>query len=129
MRAQSYGERDTGFSLVLSPRTEFPSGIVAALRTTATYPCVGYDIRAMVVWTKDTATVMITGLRAPAPCAGGGAEANGTAFLGAIPDTAFLRIDYRGETDLYRMISAGKRIIASPLRSAFTRVSFAATQR
>jgi hypothetical protein len=83
----------------------------------------------MVVWTKDTATVVITGLRAPAPCAGGGAEANGTVFLGALPDTTFLRIDYRGDADLYRLITAGKRIIASPLRSAFTRVGFAATPR
>jgi hypothetical protein len=83
----------------------------------------------MVVWTKDTATVMITGLRAPAPCAGGGAEASGTVFLGALPDTTILRIDYRGDADLYRLTTAGKRIIVSPLRSAFTRVGFAATPR
>jgi hypothetical protein len=120
---QSFGERDTGFDIDLARQDTPPFGLIATLVTTSTYPCEGYTLRSFVTWENDTVSIRVTGLRTPTPCYGMASEARGTAFLGLPPDTVYLRIYYRGDADLHRVTTGGRRLSVTPVRSGFTRVS------
>jgi hypothetical protein len=123
--AQSPGERDTGFLLTLQRNPDPPPGLVLSLVTTSSYPCEGYTIRSRVWSHLDTMFVDVLGLGRPTPCFQTSSEATGNAFLGNLQAASFvLRISYRGDADLYRIIlpkngpMSGVRI-----RATFTRLA------
>ena len=123
--AQHSGGRDTGFDIVLSFHTDLPSGLHAILTSTSTYPCTGYVIRAGVTREADTVSISIYGMLRPSPCISLPAEASGTVFLGNPRQTHWiLRIRYREEEDLHRLLIGTTQITVAPIRSNFTRVRF-----
>lgn len=119
--AQSFGERDTDFRIVLERRTEKPSGFQANITTTSTYPCEGYSLRTRVRWDKDTISVHVLGLVRPSPCIQSSAEATGTAFIGELKEgISYVRIFYRGDVDLHRVVRSKSRLSAIPIQRTFT---------
>jgi hypothetical protein len=123
-RAQSYGERDTGFKIILKHRSVQPVGLEASIVSTATYPCAGCGIRGSAWASGDTIVLVIHGMVRPSPCVSLPSEAAGTVYLGELPrPTSVLRITYRGDTDLHRISRSGGRVTISPIRSRFTRLS------
>ena len=124
LMAQSFGERDTGFKIALSYRTEPPAGIQAEIVTTSTYPCEGYTIRSQVTWDRDTVNINIVNFIRPSPCLQLGGEAQGTAFLGNLRDATYvIRVYYRGDSDLHRVTFWRRRITTSPIRNDFTQLA------
>lgn len=120
MLSQTHGVIDTYFTIVLSPTSE-PAGVVANITTTATYPCEGYRIQTRVTQEYDTMTVHIGGLIRPAPCFATSSTATGSAYLGNIEGgTYFLKISYRGKSDLYKFISSANSFRVVPLHVDFT---------
>lgn len=106
--AQDYGRRDTDFVFTLVKRTEFPSGIDVHIRTTRLYPCTGYLLQTGVSRTSDTLTISLGGLLRPSPCVPMSAEATASFYLGNISDGSYiLRIRYRSDEDIHRMIVTG----------------------
>lgn len=121
--AQHQGERDTGFQLSLSQRYERPVGLEASIRTTATYPCEGYQLQMSTELGDDTISVTILGMRRPSPCVPLPAEATGRVYLGTPRSPSpVLRITYRGETDLHVLSISNGKVSARPLRNRFTTV-------
>ncbi len=120
LHAQSAGERDTGFEIQLSYRTEPPLGVQADLTTTNTYPCEGYSIRSRVKWEKDTVSITILGFVRPSPCMQSSSEATGSAYLGNLIGTYIIRIYYRDDVDMHRVTLSKKGITSRPLEDTFT---------
>jgi len=122
--AQSLGERDTDFEIGLAQSTEKPAGMVAHVTTSKTYPCEGYTLRTQTRWNRDTVSVYILGLLRPSPCYQTSSEATGSVFLGDMKGSVwFLRIRYRGDVDLYKMVHIRKRLSAIAIYSTFTTVN------
>lgn len=121
--AQSHGERDTDFSFAFWQRTEDPPGLESFITTTATYPCVGYSLRATALWSEDTLTISILGMVRPSPCFFSMTEATGNLYLGNIVDGKYLlRIRYRDDEDLYRLRIAKAGLSFFPLQQGFSEV-------
>lgn len=122
--AQSYGERDTGFNLILERTSGPPPGLLAQLVTTSTYPCEGYTIRSRVFVNHDTASIVILGMAQPTPCFQTSSEATGSAYFGEFRAAHFvLKIAYRGDADFYLISQqANGRILATAIRCTFTRL-------
>ncbi len=119
--AQSLGERDTGFKIVLERRTEKPMGYQAHITTTSTYPCEGYSLKTRVRWYNDTVNVYVLGLLRPSPCIQSSAEASGSVFMGELKEgTSFIRIEYRGDVDLHKVIRSKSRVATRSIRATFT---------
>jgi hypothetical protein len=119
--AQSSGERDTDFKVVLERRTEKPAGFQANIATTSTYPCEGYSLRIRLRWDKDTISLFLLGLVRPSPCVQSSAEATGTVFIGELKEgVSFVRILYRGDIDLHKVIRSKGRLRTIPIRRTFT---------
>ena len=111
---------DTRFNIVLTQSSE-PEGVLATLTTTATYPCEGYQLKTRVVRLDDTLTVYVNGLIRPTPCFQTSSNATGTVYLEGISrGVYFLRISYRGESDIYKLIVDDKSFGVISLRSDFT---------
>ncbi|MDH4070596.1 MAG: hypothetical protein OEV30_09235 [Ignavibacteria bacterium] len=122
---QDYGRRDTDFTVTLTGRTEFPPGIDAFIRTTEQYPCTGYRIRAGVSWESDTLTIAIGGFVRPSPCVPLSAEATGSLYLGDIGSGSYiLRIRYRSDTELHRLLINEKDVRVESGPNSFTRLFF-----
>lgn len=119
--AQSSGERDTDFRISLERSHENPNGYLAHVTTTNTYPCAGYTIRSSVRWDGDTVSVHFLGLLRPSPCVQSSDEATGTAFVGDLAGSPlFMRFQYRGDVDLYRLVRSKGRLKPVPVRQTFT---------
>jgi hypothetical protein len=119
--AQSSGERDTDFKVVLERRIEKPAGFQANIATTSTYPCEGYSLRTRVRWDKDTVSIYVLGLVRPSPCVQSSAEATGTVLIGELKEgVSFVRILYRGDFDLHKVIRSKGRLRTIPIRRTFT---------
>jgi hypothetical protein len=122
--AQSLGERDTGFKIVLSQRTEKPRGLQASITTTSVYPCEGYTVRSRVRWERDTVSITVLGLLRPSPCVKLASEATSTAYLGDLRGGSYIiRLYYRGDVDLHKVMITKGKISVVPLRNAFTEFS------
>jgi hypothetical protein len=119
--AQSLGERDTDFDIVLERSYEKPDGYLAQVTTTNTYPCAGYSINSVVRRDGDTVSVHFLGLLRPSPCVQSSDEATGTAFVGDLagPDV-FIRFQYRGYVDLYKLVWQKGRLKPIPIQQSFT---------
>jgi hypothetical protein len=121
--AQTFGERDTEFEVVLSYHPEKPSGIQADIATTNTYPCEGYRLKNSVAWDKDTVVIHLLGMVRPTPCIQSSSEARGSAFLGKLVDGVhYVRISYRGVNDVYKLAILPKGMKVVPVRNTFTRL-------
>ena len=119
--AQSYGDLDTRFTFSLFRSEIDPIGLIIALTTTADYPCDGYTLRTRVSRQRDTITVSILGMLTPNPCNGAFGRAKGSAFLGnQVAGKYFVRLYYRGVSDLYRLSFDKGKIILSPIIKTFT---------
>lgn len=119
--AQSLGERDTDFDIVLERSYEKPDGYLAHITTTNTYPCAGYSVNSLVRWDGDTVSVHFLGLLRPSPCVQSSDEATGTAFVGDLAGpTVFIRFQYRGDVDLYKLAWLKGRLKPIPIRQTFT---------
>jgi hypothetical protein len=104
---QHFGGRETDFIISLSA-VSAPEGIAATIVTTNLYPCAGYRLRAYTTREMDTITVHNNGMVRPVPCVQGGDAATGNTFLGDLADGVyFLRITYRGESDVHRISIRG----------------------
>jgi hypothetical protein len=122
--AQSMGERDTDFEIGLSLHAAKPVGVVAHFATTKTYPCEGYTLRTQIRWDRDTVSVYVLGLLRPSPCFQTSAEATGTVFLGDLRGSVwFLRVRYREDVDLYRIVNVNHRLSSFPINCTFTKVN------
>ena len=122
--AQSLGERDTDFDSALERSYEKPDGYLAHLTTTNTYPCAGYSVNSIVRWDGDTVSVHLLGLLRPSPCVQSSDEATGTAFgwdLAGSP--LFIRFQYRGNVDLYRLVRSKGHLKLVPILQTFTSLS------
>jgi hypothetical protein len=120
---QSYGDLDTGFRIQIRQST-VAKGHEVTLTTTSTYPCEGYVLRSFLTREQDTLSIHVTGMLRPSPCIQSSSEATGTLLIGQVkPDTSFLRIQYRGETDLHRIINSKKGLRSRPIQSSFTRIT------
>jgi hypothetical protein len=119
--AQSQGDRETDFKIVLEQRNEKPDGYRAIITTTSTYPCEGYSLRLKVQWENDTVSVLVLGMLRPTPCVQSSAEASGSAFIGDLRQgVSFFRVRYRGDVDLYKVIRTGSRVKLHPIHARFT---------
>jgi hypothetical protein len=123
MNFQDYGKRDTDFTIVLDEHDSFPPGVEARLTTTRECPCTGYRIQAGLSWRSDTLTLSLGGLVRPSPCYAIPDVAIGRLHLGDIGDgTYVIRVKYRNEEDLHRLIISNRRASVVPLAATFTRV-------
>lgn len=119
---QHFGDRETDFVIRLSP-VALPHGITATIVTTNLYPCAGYRLRSYSTWEVDTITIHINGMVRPVPCVQVGEVATGSTFLGDLRDSVYyLRVEYRGETDLHRMTVGHGHARARELGARFTSV-------
>ncbi len=119
---QHLGGRETGFAVTLSPVSP-PHGIAATIVTTNLYPCAGYRLRAYTTLEMDTITVRINGMVRPVPCVQGGDAATGKVFLGDLAEGVYyLRIMYRGETDLHRVSITDNHAKVRTADARFSRV-------
>jgi hypothetical protein len=123
--AQDYGRRDTDFGITVEERTEFPPGLNATIETMEVYPCAGYRIRSGLAWKSDTLTLSIGGFVRPSPCVPLPSTAVGETYLGDIADGIYyFRVEYRGETDLYRIVLKDDAAIITTISSTFTRIQW-----
>ncbi|MDH3251744.1 MAG: hypothetical protein OEM41_03070 [Ignavibacteria bacterium] len=119
---QHLGDRETDFVVRLSS-VPSPRGINATIVTTNLYPCAGYRLRSFATREVDTITIHINGMVRPVPCVQVGEVATGNAFLGVLTDSVYyLRVRYRGETDLHRMSVTRRHVAITPLTTRFTRI-------
>jgi hypothetical protein len=93
---------DTGFIFALSRSESAPAGIVARIKTTATYPCTGYRLQTHCSLSNDSIFIQIGGLVRPTTCFTAFDIAKGETFLGEMKDEQrVVVIFYRGARDIY----------------------------
>ena len=118
---QPYGRLDTSFDLTLRDRRTAPYGTELDIQSTTVYPCAGYRILSSVVWSHDTLSVTVLGLRRPTPCVPLTSVATGSLYLGQLGDTTVVfRFLYRGHEDRYRVVFVGGTMKITPIASGFT---------
>lgn len=118
--SQHEGERDTDFKIRIE-RVENADGYRARITTTSTYPCAGYDIRSRATWEGDTVSIRILGFVRPSPCVQMFSEATGDAWIGTMSSSvSFIRIIYRTDVDIYKIIRSDKHSTIVPVKKAFT---------
>jgi len=118
---QTYGRLDTSFDLTLRKRRTPPYGTELEIQSTTVYPCAGYRILSSVVWSHDTLSITVLGLRRPTPCVPLASEATGSVYLGDLGDTTVVfRFLYRGNEDRYRIAFFGPSINITPVARGFT---------
>ncbi|MEO8167939.1 MAG: hypothetical protein ABI623_06820 [bacterium] len=118
--SQSNPPLDTKFNIVLSNSRE-PAGILASFITTASYPCEGYRLQTRLIQKSDTLTVYINGMIRPTPCIQSSSYAMQETFLGDIPGGEhYLQIVYRGQSDIYKLITGENWAAVISIRSTFT---------
>jgi len=115
---------DTGFTILLLERSEYPPGIEAEIQTTSTYPCAGFRVQSEIIWYLDTVTIALGGLVRPSPCFSGMERATGNIYLGNLGKGTFiLRVRYRGHEDLHLLHKTKAGIEMKPRIDAFTTVN------
>ncbi len=118
------GTLDTHFDIVLSYNQAEPSGIVAAITTITSYACEGYLIQTRVLQNLDTVTIHIGGMIRPTPCFTAFSSATGTAFIGNLCNgIRYLKIQSRGENDLYKLSFEQRSVDITRIRSRFTELN------
>lgn len=115
-------ELDTRFVFKLAHYVEDGKlGLAADVVSTSLYPCEGFGIRFRQYQSGDTITVAIGGLVRPNPCFQTSSEAESKVFIGPLfPGQAFLRISYRGKSDLYELRLTARGFALRRIRSEFT---------